>query len=208
MKYLYYVIILLVGITVSGFLTWLCIVSGIDWQIAKFFEKKSIFIYAAIPGVFAGMIVPLIFLGYFYLKSKNGTPNINVQIFKKLSLGLIVSFVISSFLKSITNRMDMEPFEAMGNLDYSSSFRWGFLNSNSFWESFSEGWPSGHSFIATTFFVILFPILNKSQRILHFLYVLLIMLSVVTAFHWFSDIISGLILGAIIGKIFQIKYTK
>jgi membrane-associated phospholipid phosphatase len=31
------------------------------------------------------------------------------------------------------------------------------------------------------------------------------MLSVVTSFHWFSDIVSGAILGIIIGKYFQIN---
>lgn len=205
MKILHFIVLLILGTALSGFLTWLCIVSGIDWHIAKFFEKNSYFIYAAVPGVIAGMIVPFIFFGYFYLKSKNEKKAINLAIAKKLGLALISSFVISSFLKSITNRMDMEPFESMGNLDYSNGFRWGFLNSNSLWESFSEGWPSGHTFIATTIFIMLFPILNKKQKILHCLFVLVIMLSVVTAFHWFSDIISGAVLGIIIGKFFQIK---
>lgn len=205
MKYGYNIILLIVGITISGFLTWVCIVSGIDWQIAKFFEEKSVFIYAAVPGVIAGMIVPFLFLGYYYLKSKNERNAINSAIVKKLGLGLVSSIVISSFLKSITNRMDMEPFESMGNLDYSNGFRWGFLNSNSLWESFSEGWPSGHTFIATTFLVILYPILSNTRRTLHSLYVMVIMLSVVTAFHWLSDIISGFVLGIIIGKTFQIN---
>lgn len=205
MKNLYYINSLIVGIVVSGFLTWICIVSGIDWQIAKFFEKKSIFIYAAVPGVIAGMIVPFFFLGYYFLKEKKESNTVNSGIVKKLGLGLLSSFVLSSFLKSITNRMDMEPFESLGSKDYSNGFRWGFLNSNSLWESFSEGWPSGHTLIATTFLVILFPILSTTQRTLHSLYVLVIMLSVVTAFHWLSDIISGVVLGIIIGKIFQIK---
>lgn len=205
MKYLSYIGIFIIGIAISGLLTWMCIVSGMDWQIAKFFEKNNIFIYAALPGVLAGMVVPFMFLGYYYLKRKREGNEINSAIFKNLGLGLVSSFVISSFLKSMTNRMDMEPFEAIGNLDYSNGFRWGFLNSNSLWESFSEGWPSGHTFIATTFLVILFPVLSTTQKTLHSLYVLAIMMSVVTAFHWLSDIISGAVLGIIIGKFFQIK---
>jgi len=205
MKNLYYIGVLIIGIAISGFLTWMCIVSGMDWQIAKFFEKNNIFIYAAIPGVLAGMIVPFLFLGYYYLKRKREGNESSSAIFKNLGLGFVSSFVLSSFLKSITNRMDMEPFASLGSKYYSNGFRWGFLNSNSLWESFSGGWPSGHTFIATTFFVILFPILSTTQRTLHLLYVLVIMLSVVTAFHWLSDIISGVVLGIIIGKIFQIK---
>jgi membrane-associated phospholipid phosphatase len=205
MKFLFQLILLLFGIAVSGFLTWVCIISGIDWQIAKFFKANSIFIYAAIPGVVAGMIVPFVIIGYYFLKGKKDRNKVYSAIALKLGLGFFTSFIISTILKSVTNRTDMEPFESLGNYDFSNGFRWGFLNSNSLWESFSEGWPSGHTFIATTFLVILLPILKKTQKLYHSLYVFVIMLSVVTSFHWFSDILSGAMLGIIIGKFFQIN---
>jgi len=205
MKFLFQLNLLLFGIAASGFLTWMCIISGIDWQIAKFFEANYIFIYGAIPGVIAGMIVPFVILGYYIFKGKKNGNKKYSPIAIKLGWGFLTSFVISSLLKSFTNRIDMEPFESLGSYDFSNSFRWGFLNSNSLWESFSEGWPSGHTFIATTFLVILWPTLQKAQKLYHSLYVFVIMLSVVTSFHWFSDIVSGVILGIIIGKYFQIN---
>ena len=205
MKFLFQLNLLFFGIAASGFLTWMCIISGIDWQIAKFFEANYIFIYGAIPGVIAGMIVPFVILGYYIFKGKKNGNNKYSPIAIKLGWGFLTSFVISSLLKSFTNRIDMEPFESLGSYDFSNSFRWGFLNSNSLWESFSEGWPSGHTFIATTFLVILWPTLQKAQKLYHSLYVFVIMLSVVTSFHWFSDIVSGVILGIIIGKYFQIN---
>jgi membrane-associated phospholipid phosphatase len=205
MKFLFQLNLLFFGIAASGFLTWMCIISGIDWQIAKFFEANYIFIYGAIPGVIAGMIVPFVILGYYIFKGKKNGNKKYSPIAIKLGWGFLTSFVISSLLKSFTNRIDMEPFESLGSYDFSNSFRWGFLNSNSLWESFSEGWPSGHTFIATTFLVILWPTLQKAQKLYHSLYVFVIMLSVVTSFHWFSDIVSGVILGIIIGKYFQIN---
>lgn len=205
MKFLFQLNLLFFGIAASGFLTWMCIISGIDWQIAKFFEANYIFIYGAIPGVIAGMIVPFVILGYYIFKGKKNGNKKYSPIAIKLGWGFLTSFVISSLLKSFTNRIDMEPFESLGSFDFSNSFRWGFLNSNSLWESFSEGWPSGHTFIATTFLVILWPTLQKAQKLYHSLYVFVIMLSVVTSFHWFSDIVSGVILGIIIGKYFQIN---
>ena len=205
MKFLFQLNLLFLGIAASGFLTWVCIISGIDWQIAKFFEANYIFIYGAIPGVIAGMIVPFVILGYYIFKGKKNGNKKYSPIAIKLGWGFLSSFVISSLLKSFTNRIDMEPFESLGSNDFSNSFRWGFLNSNSLWESFSEGWPSGHTFIATTFLVILWPTLQKAQKLYHSLYVFVIMLSVVTSFHWFSDIVSGVILGIIIGKYFQIN---
>ena len=205
MKFLFQLNLLFFGIAASGFLTWMCIISGIDWQIAEFFEANYIFIYGAIPGVIAGMIVPFVILGYYIFKGKKNGNKKYSPIAIKLGWGFLTSFVISSLLKSFTNRIDMEPFESLGSYDFSNSFRWGFLNSNSLWESFSEGWPSGHTFIATTFLVILWPTLQKAQKLYHSLYVFVIMLSVVTSFHWFSDIVSGVILGIIIGKYFQIN---
>ena len=205
MKFLFQLNLLFFGIAASGFLTWMCIISGIDWQISKFFEANYIFIYGAIPGVIAGMIVPFVILGYYIFKGKKNGNKKYSPIAIKLGWGFLTSFVISSLLKSFTNRIDMEPFESLGSYDFSNSFRWGFLNSNSLWESFSEGWPSGHTFIATTFLVILWPTLQKAQKLYHSLYVFVIMLSVVTSFHWFSDIVSGVILGIIIGKYFQIN---
>ena len=205
MKFLFQLNLLFFGIAASGFLTWMCIISGIDWQIAKFFEANYIFIYGAIPGVIAGMIGPFVILGYYIFKGKKNGNKKYSPIAIKLGWGFLTSFVISSLLKSFTNRIDMEPFESLGSYDFSDSFRWGFLNSNSLWESFSEGWPSGHTFIATTFLVILWPTLQKAQKLYHSLYVFVIMLSVVTSFHWFSDIVSGVILGIIIGKYFQIN---
>ena len=205
MKFLFQLNLLFFGIAASGFLTWMCIISGIDWQIAKFFEANYIFIYGAIPGVIAGMIVPFVILGYYIFKGKKNGNKKYSPIAIKLGWGFLTSFVISSLLKSFTNRIDMEPFESLGSYDFSNSFRWGFLNSNSLWESFSEGWPSGHTFIATTFLVILWPTLQKAQKLYHSLYVFVIILSVVTSFHWFSDIVSGVILGIIIGKYFQIN---
>lgn len=205
MKFLFQLNLLFFGIAASGFLTWMCIISGIDWQIAKFFEANYIFIYGAIPGVIAGMIVPFVILGYYIFEGKKNGNKKYSPIAIKLGWGFLTSFVISSLLKSFTNRIDMEPFESLGSYDFSNSFRWGFLNSNSLWESFSEGWPSGHTFIATTFLVILWPTLQKAQKLYHSLYVFVIMLSVVTSFHWFSDIVSGVILGIIIGKYFQIN---
>ena len=133
MKFLFQLNLLFFGIAASGFLTWMCIISGIDWQIAKFFEANYIFIYGAIPGVIAGMIVPFVILGYYIFKGKKNGNKKYSPIAIKLGWGFLTSFVISSLLKSFTNRIDMEPFESLGSYDFSNSFRWGFLNSNSLW---------------------------------------------------------------------------
>ena len=105
-----------------------------------------------------------------------------------------------TILKVFTNRVDMEPFEPIGEVDFSHEFRFGFMNSNSWWESLSEGWPSGHTMIAVAMAVAIHPYLkNKWSKYLNVIYPICIALSVSTAFHWISDVISGLILGVGIG---------
>lgn len=200
-----YVVYFVLALLLSSLITWFCVKSGIDWQVAAYFERNPTFIYAAIPGVLAGMVVPLIIIGFYFAKGKKHNNATDIKIARKLSIGFLTSFLISTLLKSLTNRVDMEPFEPLGFVDFSNQFRWGFLNSNNLWESLSEGWPSGHTFIATTFVVMLYATLSKIKNQFHLLYLLIIMLSVVTAFHWLSDIISGFILGFAMGKIFQIK---
>lgn len=204
MKIKRFLITMLFGIVISAAIASLCVFSGVDWEIARFFEQHPIFIYAAVPGVITGMIVPIIMVVFYFFRSKKNPSEFKNQLVFQLSIGLVVSFLISTLLKSLTNRVDMEPFEILGETDFSASFRFGFMNGKDLWESLSEGWPSGHTFVAITFFVLLKPFLNENQNRIHLLYVVIIMLSVVTSFHWFSDVLSGAILGVIVAKNVQL----
>lgn len=77
-------------------------------------------------------------------------------------------------------------------------------NSNSWWESFSEGWPSGHTLIAVGMAITIHSsIKSKFWRYANVIYPILIGLSVSTAFHWMSDVITGAILGIIVGSYFS-----
>jgi len=111
-----------------------------------------------------------------------------------------------TILKIFTNRVDMEPFEPIGTVDFSNQFRFGFMNSNYWWESLSEGWPSGHTMIAVAMSISIHNLLrNKFTRAINIIYPICIALSVSTAFHWFSDVVSGGIIGVFIGMYFRQK---
>ena len=114
-----------------------------------------------------------------------------------------------TILKVFTNRVDMEPFEPIGSIDTSNQFRFGFMNSNSWWESFSEGWPSGHTMIAVGMAIAIYPLLrSKFWKIVNIAYPIIVAWSVSTAFHWLSDVLSGAILGIVIGYYFSMKEIK
>ena len=112
-----------------------------------------------------------------------------------------------TILKVFTNRIDMEPFEPIGEVDISNQFRLGFMNSNSWWESFSEGWPSGHTMIAVSMAIAINPLIERSQvKWINWFYAILVSISVSTAFHWLSDIVAGSIIGVVIG-LFYSRYN-
>lgn len=181
--------------------------SGIDWDWAVWFNRNDIWVAAATPFVLLGMIIPLAIPAVFYIRSRRRNSARDYINYKRSLFTFITSYVVMTVLKVVTNRVDMEPFEPIGSVDFSGEFRFGFLNSSSFWESFSEGWPSGHTMIALSMAVALYPhIQSKIVRNLHLVYAALIALSVSTAFHWLSDVFAGAFIGLVIG-LFYARYS-
>lgn len=196
--------ILLISIATGGILTFLLIQSSIDWQWALYFNNNEIWVYAASPFVVLGMIIPLLIPLYFYIKFKKSQSHIHYTQYKRALFAFITSYILMTILKVFTNRIDMEPFEPIGIVDISNQFRFGFMNSNSWWESLSEGWPSGHTMIAVSMAIAINPLIERSQaKWINWFYAILVSLSVSTAFHWLSDIVSGSIMGVVIGLFYS-----
>lgn len=180
--------------------TYVCIVSGIDWNLAKFYNENEVFVWIAAPFVLGGMVIPFIIIGYFYFQQNKEHTGVNKVQFKRSLYAFISTYTIMTLLKVFTNRVDMEPFEPLGETDISNQFRFGFMNSNSWWESFSEGWPSGHTMIAVGMAFAIHPLIrSKFWKSLNIIYPLLVAWSVSTAFHWLSDVIAGGLIGIIVG---------
>lgn len=193
----------------SCILTYLLIYTGIDWSLAVFYNQNEFFVWIAAPFVLGGMIVPIIIIVYFLLFwKKTKTQSYYIQ-FKRSIYSFICTYVIMTILKVFTNRVDMEPFEPIGSIDTSNQFRFGFMNSNSWWETFSEGWPSGHTMIAVGMAIAIHPLLrSKFWKIMNIAYPIIVAWSVSTAFHWLSDVLSGAILGIVIGYYFSMKQIR
>lgn len=191
---------ILLALLLSAGLTYLLIISGVDWAWAKFFNQRPFWVYVALPGVFLGMMVPVAMPLFFWWRFRQQRERIFYQLFRQAALALGLAYVLTTLLKVFTNRVDMEPFEALGPVDFSDQFRFGFMNSQSWWESFSEGWPSGHTLVAVAMLMAILPLLRQRPwKSLHVAYVGYVALSVSTAFHWVSDVLAGALLGMTIG---------
>lgn len=206
MKKSVFISLLLLGLLVSSAITYLMIYAGWDWLLAVFYNQNDIFVWMPAPFVLGGMGIPFVIIYVHYVRyKKRKTLPAKTQFFRSLSsFGL--SYLIMTVLKVFTNRVDMEPFEPIGTIDISNQFRFGFMNSNSWWESFSEGWPSGHTLIAVAMATAIHPLItSKFWKSVNTIYPILVAWSVSTAFHWLSDVLAGAILDIIVGWYFS-KY--
>lgn len=205
-NYLYWIMVLLLSIATGSMLTYLLIRTSIDWNWAVYFNNHEFWVYAASPFVILGMIVPLLLPLYYFVTFKRSHARNAYLQYKRALLTFVTSYILMSLLKVFTNRIDMEPFEPIGAIDISDQFRFGFMNSNSWWESFSEGWPSGHTMIAISMAIAINPLIERVQlKWLNWIYAILVSISVSTAFHWLSDIIAGGLIGVVIG-LFYARY--
>lgn len=183
-------------------LTILFIRAGIDWSYATYFSKRPFAVYISLPFVLAGMIVPVALVLFFRFRK--------MQVHTKIALfSFLSSYVLSTALKIVTNRIDMEPLEPIGDYDFSNGFRFGFFNSLSLWESLSEGWPSGHTLVTITMAIALSPIItSRKWQLVNLTYCVVVALSVSTAFHWLSDVVSGALIGGALGSFWQLKFKN
>lgn len=204
MRRLFFLGYLLLALLASTGLTYWLANHGIDWKLANFYNRNEVFVWMAVPCVLAGMVVPLIIIGYYFREQyKLGSNDGRIQA-KRALFSFVWTYLTMTILKVFTNRIDMEPFEPLGTIDTSTHFRFGFLNSNSWWESFSEGWPSGHTMIAVGMAIAIHPLIRSEfWKKINVLYPILVAWSVSTAFHWLSDVLAGALIGAVIGWYFS-----
>lgn len=208
MSNLRFIVSLVIGLLLVSLVTYLFIETGIDWRAAVYYNHNELFVYLASPFVILGMFIPIVIIGY-YIYQWRSTREEKYQIqFKRSLYSFMFTYVLMTLLKVFTNRVDMEPFEPIGSIDTSGEFRFGFMNSNSWWESFSEGWPSGHTMIAVGMAIAIHPLIkSRFWKTVNIVYPILVAWSVSTAFHWLSDVIAGGVIGIIAGTYYAKKYS-
>lgn len=203
-----FILYLSLSVILGSITTYVLILTGIDWALAKFYNSHEVYVWMAAPFVLGGMFIPIMIIGYYLLKSKSLKQEQYQIQFKRSLYSFILTYVLMTVLKVFTNRIDMEPFEPIGTVDTSGEFRFGFMNSNSWWESFSEGWPSGHTMIAVGMAIAIHPLIeSKFWRSINIIYPILVAWSVSTAFHWLSDVIAGGLIGITAGLYYSKQYS-
>lgn len=177
-------------------LTWLLVITGVDWWVVTEMRGTSFVGLARFAGLI-GFVVPFALpLSALAI----GLMRKNAMLMRTWWLTAqagITGLLLSFFYKALTGRPGPIRFSLETALaDNSDVFQFGFLRGGVFW-----GWPSSHITVAVAGMVTLM-ILYKHNRLavaLAFLYALYMTISVSVTFHWLSDGVAGVIFGTLVG---------
>ena len=178
-------------------LTYVLVVSGFDWY---FFEvTRSPYFYpltmaAGIGGFFIPVLVPI---GMYVV----GEIRKNTSLIAHGALcaqAIVIAWVVSSFYKALTGRIEPEFLTQTSFVDGSRDFNFGFLQHGIFW-----GWPSSHTAVACALAAALIVCYssNKVVKALAFLLAVVVAAGAAVGFHWFSDVLAGVIIGTLTGVV-------
>ncbi len=176
-------------------ITAILVYKDFDWI---FFEAtrsnalKGFIMFAGVGGFFVPVLVP-VFLYFFGELRKNVRMMIAGAAVGQAS---ILGILISSIYKAFTGRIQPEFLTTFNTVDISKEFHFGFWGNGIFW-----GWPSSHAAVAVAGAVALIYIYSKNKIVacIAILYALFISLGAAVGFHWFSDVIAGILIGIAIG---------
>lgn len=178
-------------------LTYAFVASGFDWY---FFEvTRSPYFYpltmaAGISGFFIPVFVPI---GMYVAGEirKNASLVAHGAISAQ---AVIVAWAVSSFYKALTGRIQPEFLTQTSFTDSSHDFNFGILKHGIFW-----GWPSSHTAVACALAATLIVCYgnNRIVRYSALFFAVLVASGAAIGFHWFSDVLAGVIIGTLAGVV-------
>ncbi|MHB8660433.1 MAG: phosphatase PAP2 family protein [Minisyncoccota bacterium] len=183
-------------------LTYIFVTSGLDWL---YFEstRAGWFLTLGFPAALLGFFVPILLPVGLYIFGKRRESTILKNIAAALGQAAIIGWLVSSFYKAFTGRLQPELAVNFPHVDISRNFNFGFLKHGIFW-----GWPSSHTTVAFAMVATLVALYPRHKKIiaLAIIYALYIGLGVSVTIHWFSDFVAGAIIGTIIGLVVGESY--
>ncbi len=174
-------------------LTALIVLSGIDWW---FFEAtrsplwQPLVITAGITGFFFPFLVGvLLYIVGRYRKDER------LKIAGAAAVqAVVLSWLVTGFYKALTGRLQPEFMNS--TVDISRAFQFGFWRHGVFW-----GWPSTHTGGVWALTFAIAPFVRRPTVIVAGAYAIFVSLGAAIGFHWFSDVVAGLIIGTLIGYV-------
>jgi len=146
----------------------------------------------------AGFAIPVILPSWLYIAGKIKKNKDMVSVAIRVVQAGVVAMVIIAAYKAITGRVEPEFLASVVGADNSHAFNFGFLRYGIFW-----GWPSSHAGVAFAMSTVLTLWYRRKLwvGVLALSYASFIALGAALSFHWLSDVLSGIIVGSLIGYV-------
>jgi membrane-associated phospholipid phosphatase len=178
----------------AGLLTAVLVLSGFDWWF--FQETREPWLYglimlAGIGGFFIPILVPVAL--YVTGEWRNRPHLLHAGV--AMAQAEAVASIIVAVYKTFTGRIQPEFLTTFNTTDISRNFNFGFFEHGIFW-----GWPSSHAAVAiagATALYLAWP--NKHVRAAIVAWAVVVSAGAAVGFHWFSDVVAGIIVGIVVG---------
>jgi membrane-associated phospholipid phosphatase len=182
-------------------LTLALVVSGCDWRyfLATRSPMLRSWLWPAVPiGGLVPITLPLILLLLGIVTRSAPTRLVGWAIGQAEAIGGI----IAAAYKAVTGRA--HPAHG-ASADLTHLFKFGLLRGGVFW-----GWPSSHTTIAFAMAVTVFKLFPKQKWLgyVAIAYAFYIGIGVSTTIHWFSDFVAGALIGAGVGMVVGISFSR
>ena len=176
----------------AGFLTAVLVFSGADW--GYFLATRSIShvgLGAAILGFFTPILLPVILYIVGEIRHREPLKAAGIAVAQAAAAG----WLVSSFYKIFTGRMQPEFYTFTSAHDTSRDFLFGLFRHGIFW-----GWPSSHVAVAFASMIALLLMLPRSRALRYVViaYLLYAFIGISVSIHWLSDALAGAIIGTVI----------
>lgn len=186
----------------AAFFTAFCVWSGFDWF--YFVHIQALNFQFFLPALILGSLLPIVLPAYLLVSAKYSSFGLKHEqrelhnaMGRALALAVIAGSAVSSLYKIFTGRVQPNRYDLA--LDITHRFQFGFWKHGIFW-----GWPSSHTTIAFAMVFALIPFLQKNRWagpviFVAIAYAVYVGIGMSTGAHWISDVISGMVIGSVIG---------
>ncbi|MCL2100915.1 MAG: phosphatase PAP2 family protein [Fibromonadales bacterium] len=188
--------------------TYFIVQTDVDWEWRQFAYNNKPVVYAGMPAVMSGALVPVILPLSLYGIGRSQ------EDFKLQTAGIaaaqsvIISTTLTTGIKAFTSRQEPHIWgddRQYREEDFSRDFKFGFLERIPF-----DGWPSGHTSAAWAMAATLTEFYpdNIPLAVGLYGYAIYMGLGVSTTIHWLSDGWAGAFFGYAIGKTVAGHFTQ
>lgn len=191
-------------------ITYYLVISGLDWQYrveTRGSVASILGLAAGLTGFFVPVLLPSILFLYAKATHQKKLEATSVKVFQ----AVIVAIIVIATYKALTGRdhpgIQRNLFNTARELvDNSHNFNFGFWRQSIFY-----GWPSSHTgvaFASSVFLALQFK--NKKWiGLVACFYAVFVGIGASVSFHWFSDVIAGVVIGSLIGfVVYRLPFPK